>query len=100
MSRILSLLLAAFVAIVCAAPVQAQEAGDVAIKTLADGAHVRFTLITAQGFVSFAPGADWKVLGMQNRSPVLSTVFQIPDAADDGTPDSTNLILSFFQPDS
>lgn len=75
---------------------QPVQIGDVAVEQQGD--HVRFTFITAGGFVGFVAGADWGVVGMQSRPPVTGSAFQIPDPADNGTPDSTNLVVSLFTP--
>jgi hypothetical protein len=60
-------------------------------------AEVELKIITAKGYVAFAVGDDWPVLDMQTRTPVASAVFQLPNAPDKGTPDSTNLILQLWE---
>jgi len=80
---------------------QAQDApqsGDVAAQQFSG--DTRFTLITTGGFVGFTVLGDWHVIGMQSRPPVTATAFQIPDSADEGTPDSTNLVVSLLNPET
>jgi hypothetical protein len=57
---------------------------------------VELTIVTPKGFVSFAAGDDWPVVGSQTKTPVAVMAFQVPDPADEGTPDSTNLAVSLF----
>ncbi|HEY2071632.1 MAG TPA: hypothetical protein VGG48_18880 [Rhizomicrobium sp.] len=72
--------------------------GDVAVQQVANG--MRFTIITPHGFVGFDANSSWGVLAMQTKPPVTVTAFQIPDPADDGSPDATNLAVSLYQKDS
>lgn len=44
--------------------------------------------------------ADWAVLVMQPKLPNAMTAFQIPNPADRGTPDSTNVAVAGFAPGS
>lgn len=75
------------------------KAGDVAVLPLKAG-KVKMTIITANGFVSFTTNKDWRVGVMQSKPPVTQTVFQIPNAADEGTSHSTNLVVSLIAPNS
>lgn len=56
-------------------------------------AATQLKIVTARGVVSFVADDDWTVLSMQTKLPVAAVVFQLPNAADQGTPHSTNLIL-------
>jgi hypothetical protein len=60
-------------------------------------AATELKIVTADGFVAFLAEDPWPVLAMQTKPPILMTVFQIPNPADDGTPDSTNLVIRFFE---
>ncbi len=53
-------------------------------------------IVTPTGVVSFVAEDNWPVLSMQTKLPIAAVVFQLPNAADDGTPHSTNLILKFY----
>jgi hypothetical protein len=75
---------------------QTVQTGDVAVQQQGD--HVRFTLITAGGYAGFVAAADWQVIAMQSRPPVTVSAFYVPDPADNGTRDSTNLAISLFTP--
>jgi len=88
----LTLLLAASAAGAAEVP----SPGDVAAGTVAGGG-TDFTLITTSGYVSFTAGDDWGVLDMQSRPPIAVAAFQIPDPADRGTDDSTNLVISLYR---
>lgn len=57
---------------------------------------VELKIMTANGYVGFAPEDHWTVLNMQSKLPVATAVFQIPNPADNNTPDSTNLIISLY----
>ncbi|MBW8880408.1 MAG: hypothetical protein JF615_02985 [Asticcacaulis sp.] len=65
-----------------------------------DAAHKQtiFTIVTNGGFVRFPAGEDWTVLDMQPYMPVAAAVFQIPDSADAGTGDSSNMIVGLYKP--
>jgi len=89
----------AVIALLFVVPVRADQttqAGDVVAGQ--QGNDIRFTLITTRGYVSFSVNGDWPVIGMQSRPPATATAFQLPDAADAGTPDSTNLVVNLFTP--
>jgi len=53
-------------------------------------------IITNKGYVSFTVGDDWPVISMQSKLPIAAAGFQIPNPADKGTPDSTNLALMLY----
>lgn len=57
-------------------------------------------IFTTGGYVEFTVGGDWAVLSMQSTLPIATAMFQIPNPADAGTPDSTNLVLLLFDPRS
>jgi hypothetical protein len=57
---------------------------------------VELKILTDHGYVAFAPGDDWPVISTQTHLPVAVMAFQIPNAADEGTPDSTNLSISLY----
>jgi hypothetical protein len=78
----------------------AQQLGDVAIQRLPDQQSIRFTLFTTRGSVGFAAGETWSVIALQSFQPVMVTAFEVPDPADQGTKDSTNLAVMLFQPGS
>src|SRR5215831_13378087 len=91
-AAVLTLLLAA-------SPVAAAETpspGDVAAGTIAGGG-TDFTAITTSGYVSFTAGDDWGVVAMQSRLPIAVAAFEILDPADQGTGDSTNLVISLYR---
>ncbi len=82
-----------------AQPVSELKSGDVASLPLKSG-RVKITIVTADGFVSFSPRSAWRIGVMQSKPPVTQTVFQIPNDADEGTSNSTNLVISLITPDS
>ena len=51
---------------------------------------------TPKGFVAYAVEGDWPVLSMQMQLPVAAAAFRIPNAADAGTTDSTNLAIVLY----
>jgi len=59
-------------------------------------AATQLKIVTARGVVSFVADDEWPVLSMQTKLPIATVVFQLPNAADEGTPDSTNLALRLF----
>lgn len=63
-------------------------------------ATVELSIIIPTGYVAFVVEDHWSVLNMQTKLPVTASVFQIPNKADEGTPDSTNLIISVYEPKS
>ncbi len=88
-------------AIFAASPASATlQIGDVAVLRLPDTHQIRFTLRTAGGYAGFDVGEDWGVKVMQSRPPITISIFQIPDAAAEGTPESTNLRIDMIPRDS
>ena len=85
-----------FVVGVVVVPSQVPAPGDIAAQPVEGG--TRFTLITAGGHVGFTAGSDWAVIAVQSRLPVTAAAFEIPDPADKNTPESTNLVISLYQP--
>jgi hypothetical protein len=63
-------------------------------------AGVEFKIFTDSGFVAFSAEDDWPVISMQTKPPVSLAVFQIPNAADGGTSESTNLSVALYHLDS
>ena len=70
--------------------------GDVAVKNVPDNQTADFKIITPKGFVAFSVGGDWPVLAMQSKLPIAAAGFQIPNPADEGTTDSTNLAITLY----
>lgn len=64
------------------------------------GPEVEMKVVTADGYVAFRVDGSWPVVASDSKPPVSVLAFQIPNAADDGTPDSTNVAVSVFQLDS
>jgi hypothetical protein len=60
-------------------------------------ADTELTVVTKKGYVAFVAADHWPVLQMQTELPVAVAVFQLPNAADEDTPDSTNLIVQLFE---
>lgn len=88
-------------ALLVATPALAQTApqpGNVAVRPVPDGG-TQFTLITPGGYVGFASG-DWAVIDIHGDPPAAGFDFQIPDPADQGTSDSTNIGIDVYQPDT
>ncbi len=77
---------------------QAPQPGEVAALLTPDG-QTRFTLITPGGHVGFTSG-DWAMLGVRGDMPAASFEFQIPDTADRGTGESSNITVALYQPDT
>lgn len=97
----MKLVFALIVGATIAGPGMAQEPapGDVAAFVSPDQTTT-FTLISQGGYVRFSAQPDWAVIAMQSQLPVTVTAFQLADPADAGTPDSTNLAVSLYQPSS
>ena len=71
------------------------------ITLFASIAHaVDLKIFTTSGYVGFTADDHWLVIATQTKPPVAVMAFQIPNQADEGTQDSTNLSLSLFTPDS
>ena len=81
-----------------AQPQPSPQVGDVVAGPSAAG--TKFRLIIEKGSVAFTVPANWRVLGMQARPPVSAAVFQAPNPADTGTPDSTNVLVSVLHLDA
>ena len=60
----------------------------------------KLTILTPHGYVQFWAADDWPVVGSQTKLPVAVMGFQIPDSADEGTNDSTNLAVSLYDQNS
>lgn len=60
---------------------------------------VELTVVTTKGYVRFSVPDEWRVLRMQTKPPVSAAAFQIANPADDGTPHSTNVVVSLFHID-
>jgi len=67
-----------------------------ALGAVSAGAETELKIVTADGFVAFTADDRWTVIRMLTKPPVPAAIFQIPNAADAGTPDSTNLLIRFF----
>jgi hypothetical protein len=61
---------------------------------------VDLSVFTTKGYVSYSVPGRWKVLGMQTKPPKTAASFQIENAADARTPDSTNVAVMTFETDS
>jgi len=59
-------------------------------------ADTELTILTPGGYVGFTVGDDWIVVSMQSKLPIATATFQIPNPSDDGTPESTNLVLVLY----
>jgi hypothetical protein len=53
-------------------------------------------ILTTNGFVGFEPEKNWPVIATQSHLPIAVMAFQIPNAADAASADSTNLAISLF----
>jgi hypothetical protein len=60
-------------------------------------ADVGFTFVSSGGHVAFAAADNWPVIAMQPKLPIAQAAFQIPNAADEGTPHSTNIVFKFYK---
>ncbi len=92
-------------ALLTAAPALAQtdddttpQPGQVGVFQIPDG-RIHFTLITPQGHVGFATGA-WQLVNVHGGMPAAGFDFQIPDAADRQTEESTGISIDVYQPDT
>ena len=63
--------------------------------TLASAA-VEMNIVTNKGFVVFTVADDWLVTSMQSKLPIAAAAFQIPNPADHGTADSTDLAIVLY----
>ena len=64
------------------------------VNVPAGDGRVDFKIITPTGFVAFSAGAKWPVVAMQTHLPVAVAAFQVPNRADEATPESTNVSVS------
>src|SRR5580704_10815855 len=71
------------------------QPGDVVAGRGAVGAAT-FRFITAKGSVGLVTPGGWRTASMQSRPPVALAVFQVPNAADEGTEASTNVAIGVF----
>ncbi len=58
---------------------------------------VDLTVVTKKGYVTFSVPDPWAVQTMETKMPIAVMSFQIPNQADEGTPDSTNLVISLYE---
>lgn len=73
----------------------------VEVRSLGQASHeVVMKIFTPKGFVAFRAEGNWAVLSMQSKLPIAAATFQLPNPADEGTPDSTNLVLMLYDPES
>ena len=81
-------------------PVQtfSPQPGDL-VAGRGDAGAATFRFITGKGSVGFAALGAWPTVSMQPRPPVAMAVFQVPNAADEGTDASTNLAFGVFDLD-
>jgi hypothetical protein len=63
-------------------------------------ASTELRIPTAKGFVAFSVEGDWPVLSMQMKMPIASAAFRIPNPADAGTPDSSNIVIALYDTQS
>jgi hypothetical protein len=61
---------------------------------------VDLSVITTKGYVTYTVGGEWKVLSMQTKAPKTAALFQIKNAADEGTQDSTTFSIVTFETNS
>ncbi|MDX8399366.1 MAG: hypothetical protein R8K20_03865 [Gallionellaceae bacterium] len=59
-------------------------------------ADVEMKIVTKGGSVAFTVGDDWPVISMQSKLPIAAAGFQIPNLADEGTPESTSLAFMLY----
>lgn len=55
---------------------------------------------TNKGFVAFTVEGEWPVLSLQMNLPLAAAAFRIPNPADAGTQDSTNIVIALYDPRS
>jgi hypothetical protein len=58
-----------------------------------------FSIVTTKGYVTFYVPSHWRVISMQSKPPISVAAFQIPNPADDGTPHSSNVVMSLYHVD-
>jgi len=76
------------------------DVGDVAVLQADTSPNVRFTIITAKGYVGFSVPKDWRVIALQSKPPVAVAAFLAANPADKHTPDSTNIAINLIQPET
>ncbi len=89
--RCKSLFLSCFRSVLCAGVLAAAYVGVYAAPT-------EIKMPTPKGFVAFTVEGQWPALSIQPRYPVASAAFRIPHPADGDTPDSSNIIIAFYDP--
>jgi hypothetical protein len=80
-------------------PRPAVQPGDLVAGPGAGGVGATLRFVTRNGSVGVNVPGDWPTPSMQPRPPVAMVVFQIPNPADDGTADSTNLAFAVLDLD-
>ncbi len=61
---------------------------------------VELEIFTENGYIGYTAKDHWLVIATQTKPPIAVMAFQIPNEADEGTPDSTNLSISIYTPES
>ena len=74
-----------------------QQPGDLHTLIKKPEGEVEFGIITNKGYVSFTANSEWKTVEMKTKPPVTTTVFQIPNSADEGTSDSSSFVVMSFE---
>lgn len=64
----------------------------------APAAPIEIKMPTPKGSVAFTVEGQWPVLALQTRYPVASVAYRIPHPADADTPDSSNIVIAFYDP--
>ncbi len=70
-----------------------------ALALACGGAHAEPTEIqmpTPKGFVAFTVEGQWPVLSIQTKYPVASAAFRIPHSTDADSPDTSNIVIAFY----
>ena len=67
-----------------------------AVHSAAALASTELKIPTPKGFVAFSVGGDWPVLSMQMKMPIASAAFRIPNPADAGGSDSSNIVIALY----
>lgn len=57
---------------------------------------VELKILTPGGHVAFTVPDEWRVLAMKTTPPVAVAAFQIPNQADEGTDESSNMVLNLY----
>lgn len=69
-----------------------------ALSSIANAVELK--IFTKNGYVGYTAIDHWLVIGTQSKPPIAVMAFQIPNEADEGTPDLTNLSISIYTPES